>query len=419
MQFLNDCSSIIYKGNIFYLSIILGVFLEFFSCEKIKEMSIDSPDGKIKVFVLQDGKKDKSGLVYKVEFNGNVILDQSPMGFEINDFALGENMKVMEINESKIDEKYTIPFGKSSEVVNKCNVKKILLRNDKGHELGIEFRVFNDGLGFRYYFPKSWEGTEILIKRELTGFHFTGDYKYWGLHLNTFQSAYEKEYTKDVLTDIPPQDIIGLPILIRINHECWAAITEAALYDYGGMYLQTAEPNSSLLTVSISPRQDDPDILVKTTGPRYTPWRVILLGDDPGRLVESNIVLNLNEPATMDFSWVKPGTAQDDWSCDQTVKGTGWEGAMDTRTMKHFIDFCADYGLDYMSIDAGWYGANWLDTTLDLTKPIPEIDIPYLVDYAIYNKEGRVEREYEYIHIINEWTSIDLRTGLIFNIKKK
>jgi alpha-glucosidase len=372
--------------SLFYLFLVITFFFDLHCLNKPEELSIDSPDGKIKVFISQAGQKGESGLVYKVEFNGNVILDQSPLGFEINDFSLGDNMKVVDVQDSAIDEKYTMPFGKSSEVVNKCNVKTILLQNDKGQELGIEFRVFNDGLGFRYYFPESWEGVEILIKRELTGFHFTGDYKYWGLHLNTFQSAYEKEYTKDVLTDIPPEDIIGLPMLIRINYESWAAITEAALYDYGGMYLQSAESNSSLLTASISPRQDDPEVLVKTTGPRHTPWRVLILVDDPGRLVESNIVLNLNEPSKMDFSWVKPGTALDDWNCDQTVKGTGWEGAMDTRTMKHFIDFCADYGLDYMSIDAGWYGSNWRDTTLDLTKPIPEIDIPYLVNYA--NEKG-------------------------------
>ena len=74
--------------------------------------------------------------------------------------------------------------------------------------------------------------------------------------------------------------------------------------------------------------------------------------------------------------------AINDWTSDHTAKGAGFEGAMDNRTMKHYIDFCADYGLEYMSIDAGWYGEKYADINLDLTKSIPEIDIPMLVRYA-------------------------------------
>jgi alpha-glucosidase len=170
--------------------------------------------------------------------------------------------------------------------------------------------------------------------------------------------------------------------LIQVNPEIWIAITEAALLDYAGMYLQPLEEESTLLTTMLSPRKDRSGVCVRTRGGRYTPWRVLFIGENPGKFIESNLVLNLNDQPNMDFSWVKPGLAIDDWNNDQTVKGTGWEGAMDTRTMIHFIDFCADYGLDYMSIDAGWYGADWSDTTLDLTNPIPEIDIPYLVEYA-------------------------------------
>ncbi|MFC2124157.1 glycoside hydrolase family 97 protein [Bacteroidota bacterium] len=363
------------------LRLLFGLtIVQFFSCNVSQEQVLNSPDGKVKIRILPYNSQSK--LVYSVEYNGTLIIDNSPLGFEINDLLLEDHMEIVNVKDSTIDETYTMPFGKSSSIRNKCNVKKILFQNEMNQELGIEFRAFNDGVGFRYFFTDSWEGEEINIKHELTGFKFTGDYKYWGLHLNTYQSGYELEYTMNVLTEIPPADLVGLPMLVRINNDVWVAITEAALVDYAGMYLQPAGNNSSSLTTRLSPRQDDPEILVKTHAPRCTPWRVMILGDDPGKLVESNIVLNLNDHPTLDFSWVKPGTALDDWSCDQTVKGTGWEGAMDTRTMKHFIDFCADHGLDYMSIDAGWYGSNWSDTTLDLTKPIPEIDIPYLVDYA-------------------------------------
>jgi alpha-glucosidase len=311
------------------------------------------------------------------------VIKNSDLGFVFTgDLKLRNSFNIINIIDSVLQEDYHMPFGKSSSIHSASHQKTIVLENNNGHRLHIIFRVFNDGVGFRYYFPDQDQNKKIEIIDELTRFAFTGDYKYWGLLLNDYYTAYEKEYTIDVLTEIPEKALMGLPFLVRVNPQLWVAVTEAALIDYPGMYLQPIKPFTSTLKAELAPLNDGSDVSVRTNGPRYTPWRVLMMAETPGKLIESNLVLNLNAPPQGDFSWVKPGLAIDDWNNDQTVKNTGWEGAMDTRTMKHFIDFCADYGLDYMSIDAGWYGSNWMDTTLDLTKPIPEIDIPFLVNYA-------------------------------------
>jgi alpha-glucosidase len=355
----------------------------FFSCNPPKSTHTNSPDGKIKISLNTESGIKKNQLTYDVWFSDIQILKDSPLGFEFaGGMTLQKDFRITDVVDSVLKDEYSMPFGKSSRISSISHQKTILLEDRSGLKLHVIFRVFDDGVGIRYYLPDQMQYENIEIIKENTGFYFTNNFEYYGLHLNTYTSAYEAEYTNSYLNDIPGNALIGLPMLIKVSPDIWVAITEAALLDYAGMYLQPEEENTTSLTSMLSPRKDGSGICVKTQGGRYTPWRVLFLGENPGDLVESNLVLNFNDPPDMDFSWVKPGLALDDWTCDQTVKGTGWEGAMDTRTMKHFIDFCADYGLDYMSIDAGWYGADWSDTTLDLTTPIPEIDIPYLVKYA-------------------------------------
>ena len=369
--------------QLFFLQLFVTILCSSTGCHIQRNCEISSPDGQIRVSVATVDEKNRPVLNYSVWYNDEDILSCSTLGIGFADgSSFQENLKIISFRDSTIDETYTMPFGKTSSVHNLCNEKVINLQDQAGRKLKLIFRVFNDGIGFRYIIPGQGTPDTLEISRELTSFAFTGDPKYWGLHVNSYRTAYENEYTVDVLSEIPPEDIIALPLLVRKSEHAWVAITEAALVNYAGMYLKISNENSTILLASLSPRKDNPTIAVKAATPLITPWRVMIIGDDPGRLVESNIVLNLNEPSSADFSWVRPGLAIDDLNNDQTVKSTGWEGAMDNRTMKHFIDFCGDYGLQYMSIDAGWYGLDYMDTTLDLTRPVPEIDIPMLVSYA-------------------------------------
>ena len=135
-----------------------------------------------------------------------------------------------------------------------------------------------------------------------------------------------------------------------------------------------------------------------------------MLGERPGDFIESNIVINLNEHYEGDFSWVKPGRGAWDWWSGQIVKGRGFEGAMDDRTMKYYIDFAGDYGLEYVLVDAGWYGSH-KDKEADITKSITEIDVPELVKYAARSNVG--------IIILLNWPNTNRQMNEAFALYEK
>jgi alpha-glucosidase len=152
------------------------------------------------------------------------------------------------------------------------------------------------------------------------------------------------------------------------------------------MYLRGTPEGGNSLVCSISPHPDSSGVAVTSAAPRTTPWRVMMIADNPCRLIESNIILCLSRPCAIeDPSWIKPGKTAWDWWSGQVVKGAGFTGKMDDRTMKHYIDFASDAGLEYMLVDAGWYfcedTSDWYSKG-DITKSIKEIDVPGLVEYG-------------------------------------
>lgn len=346
---------------------------------------VESPNGRVRMAVVLD----QGSLWYTVSYDRQQIVDSSPLGFEFGDGStFGDAVRIVSTSRFRGDQTYTVPHGKSSTIRNHYREVAVTVADARGRQVRLVTRAYDDGVAFRYEFPDRPEWSRIEIARENSGFQIDGEAAHWGLHLNAYDTPYEAEYDTGAVAAIPDSTLLGLPVLFR-DSTSWFAITEADLTDYAGMYLAPRDGVGSLsggstrvLDADLSPRRDGSGLRVVTAAPARTPWRVILIGDHPGRLVESNLVLNLNDPVAIDTSWIKPGLAIDDWMNDHTVVGEDFEGAMDNRTMKHYIDFCAEFGLEYMSIDAGWYGADYMDSTLDLTQTVPEIDVPELVSYA-------------------------------------
>ena len=149
------------------------------------------------------------------------------------------------------------------------------------------------------------------------------------------------------------------------------------------MYITGTGTQANTLVTTLSPLPQQPGILVRSSAPRYSPWRVIMIGDRPGDLIESNIVLNLSDPcAIKDTSWIKPGRSAWDrwWSGDYAPDAT-FKVGMNTETMKYYTKFAADMGWEYVIVDWTWYG-DPLNPDADITRPIPEVDIPAIVQYA-------------------------------------
>jgi alpha-glucosidase len=371
---------------------------------------VASPDGGI-VFSLSDSRtsdatKSKiSGIFYSVDFQGKRLIDESALGLKLQGSpAIGPGMHKVSERTGQHDETYSIPVGKTSEVRDHYNSAVVDLADDAGRKMSLEVRAYNDGVAFRYVLPAQAGQRTLRIERELTEFNYPKDATLYPLIVDGFQSSYEDEYQQRQVNGIHPEWLIALPLLAEVPGAAWVAVTEADIENYAGMYLKKGDSRFGL-RAELSPHVDQKGIAVQTTAPVTTPWRVLMIGDQPGRLVESNIVLNLNPPSKIaDTSWIKAGKSAWDWWSGEAAPSVSFKTGMNTATMKHYIDFASASGFPYMLIDAGWALANRKGpqdyaAVADITKIDPQIDMPELLRYA---KEKNVR-----IWLWSHWTSVD------------
>jgi alpha-glucosidase len=376
----------------------------------VSRLKVASPDGQI-VFILGDATASQAlepgvnDLRYAVDFHGKWLMDESVLGLKPEgQAALGPGMKQVRVQTGQHDETYTIPVGKTSSVRDHYNSALVDLADDSGRKLSIEVRAFDDGVAFRYIVPDQPSIHNLRLEHELTQFHYAKDATLYPLLLEGFQTPYEDEYQVRQVSGIHHDWLIGLPLLAEVSGIGWVAVTEADIDHYAGMYLRKDKPAFGLCA-ELSPRLDQPGIAVEDQAPVTTPWRVLMIGDAPGRLIESNIVLNLNPPSKIaDTSWIKPGKSAWDWWSGEAAPSVGFKPGMNTATMEHYIDFASASGFPYMLIDAGWAvaerkGPQDYAALADITRVTPEIDMPELLRYA---KEKNVR-----IWLWSHWTSVD------------
>jgi alpha-glucosidase len=371
---------------------------------------VASPDGQI-VFILSDAPTThalvhtSNALRYSIDFHGKWLMDEGVLGFQLQGQpALGPGMQKIAEHASQHDETYTIPVGKTSSVRDHYNAAVVDCEDSFHRKLSIEVRVYDDGAAFRYILPSQPGLKNVRIEHELTSFTYAKDATLYPLVVDGFQSSYEDEYQARQVSGIHRDWLIALPLLAEVPGAGWVGITEADIENYAGMYLRKADASFGL-KAELSPHIDKPGIAVESDGPVTTPWRVIMIGDEPGRLVESNIVLNLNPPSKIaDTSWIKAGKSAWDWWSGEAAPSVSFKTGMNTATMKHYIDFASASGFPYMLIDAGWAlanrkGPNDYAAFADITKIDPAVDMPELLRYA---KEKNVR-----IWLWSHWTSVD------------
>jgi alpha-glucosidase len=393
---------------------------------------VSSPDGNITLLLsgaqpvvvatLSDAGKNpvESSLRYAVEFRGKRVIETSRLGLELaglgGQVELGPGMLETAAETGHTDETYTIPVGKTRSVRNNYNSLRADFSDQAGHKITVEVRVFDDGVAFRYTVPDQAQDHKVVIKRELTEFNFAKDATTYPLLLEGFQTAYEDEYVQRQVSGLHKDWLIGLPFLANEPGLAWVAITEADIDHYAGMYLKKAA-GAFAVRSELSPHVDDADIAVDTPAPASTPWRVLMVADEPGRLVESNIVLNLNPPSKIaDTSWIRPGKSAWDWWSGEAAPSAIFKTGMNTSTMKHYIDFAANSGFPYMLIDAGWASVPGVRTgdyaqLADITQVNPDVDLQGLIRYA----SNRNVKIWLWAH----WTSVDKYMDRAFPLYEK
>ncbi len=336
-------------------------------------LTLLSPDGKIQVSLSSPG-----ALAFALDVDGRQVLTNSHLGLAFHDGAeIGADAELLSVLRGSGDNTWENRFGKHREVRNHYNELRLELREKAGaRNFEVIFRAFDDGIGFRYVLPSQPGMDSFTVDRELTEFAFPGNYTcFAGQQTNGFKGSQEWEFEPQKLADIKPDSIIGLPLLVQ-TPAAWVAITESDLRDWSGMWIggKTEASGAVTLSAKLAPRREG-DGLVKVLAPHNSPWRTLIIGREPGRLIESDLVLNLAPPSELaDTSWIKPGMmAWDHW----------WSGdvKMDTATIKQYIQLASDMGWPYQLIDWQWYGPfNKPDT--DITHINPALDMDELLRFA-------------------------------------
>jgi alpha-glucosidase len=342
--------------------------------------SVESPGKILKVTLQVDGGTAR----YQVERLGDAVVDASKLGFELRDGRLDRDFEITGSSTRRFDETWEQPWGERRLTRNHYNELTLSLRQTTGEKrrLDVVFRVFDDGVGFRYVFPQQPGLAEAIIDEELTEFAIAQPSTAWWIPAGE-PIHYEYLYARTPLQEVP---LAHTPITLRSDAGLHVAIHEAALVDYAGMWLRRTE--GQRLRAQLSPSADG--WKVRRALPFSTPWRTLQIADRAGGLVESDLILNLNEPNALgDVSWVKPSKYLGVWwsmHLDEESWATGRRHAATTAKTKKVIDFAAANGFRGVLVEGwnpGWDG-NWVGNgyDFDFTRATPDFDIEALSAYG-------------------------------------
>ncbi len=367
-------------GRLPWLALGMSLLAFIASAEPVTVASVDSPGKVLRVSLQLDGGNPS----YRVERLGQTVVADSRLGFQLRDGRLDRDLAVLGQTARTVDETWEQPWGERRYVRNHYNEVVVQLGERSGAKRRFElvFRVFDDGLGFRYRFPEQAGMREAIIDEELTEFAIAPASTAWWIPAGE-PIHYEYLYQRTPLDEVP---LVHTPITLRSRDGLHVAIHEAALVDYAGMWLRRID--GQRLRAQLSPSAEG--WKVRRSLPFATPWRTLQISDRAGGLVESDLILNLNEPNALgDVSWVKPSKYLGVWwsmHLDEESWATGPKHAATTAKTKKVIDFAAAHGFRGVLVEGwnpGWDG-NWVGNgdDFDFTRPTADFDIEALSAYG-------------------------------------
>ena len=359
--------------------IILGLFSSYYFnvAVQAKDVMVSSPDGTVTVAVGVKANKP----YYTVKYCGKTLVAPSHLGYLLDNGKLGEDTKMTGRHYDEKDETWTQTWGEDSEVRNHYNELTVNFQERIGRRMNVVFRVFNDGVGFRYILPSISKGEKYCILDELTEITLAHDAKAWSIPTNHTE-YFEGIYTSDQLSR---KDTVCTPLTIEYEDSLFLTIHEAALEDYASINLtpRPAAGGMKLLT-ALSPWQSG--VKVYCEGETKSPWRTIIIGKTAGDLITSRLMLNLNEPSKIeDTSWIEPGRYIGIWWSIHKKQNT-WEmgpthGAT-TQNIKRYIDFAARHGFSGVLAE-GWNPGWGQGEQISYLKTYPDFDIEEVCNYAL------------------------------------
>lgn len=380
---------------------------------------VKSPDGTIK-FNLEN---NEAGLSYTVSDSESIVVSPSRLGFVLADGETLDKFDIKATTTSSHDEKWETTWGESRFVRNNYNQLTVEMQQHGGDLLvNLEVRVFDDGFGYRYVFPKQ-QRDSLVIMEELTEFKLPVESQAWAM---SAENAYlEGYFNKSSLAEL---DTIRTPVTIELPGK-YLAIHEAALTDFPKMNLMRTDEVT--LRSQLVPWSNG--VAAYVTTPFATPWRFMIIGNEPGDLVTSYLMLNLNEPcAIADPSFCKPMKYLGVW-WEMHLFKTYWykcdrHGA-NTANVEKYIDFAAEHGIPGVLVEGwnkGWEGHWPANEHFSFTDPYDDYDIEELSRYATEkgvelimhhetgawtkNYEAQLDTAYQYM---NDHNIHNVKTGYV------
>ena len=386
--------------------------------------TLESPNGRVRVEVeLQDLDGATGCPVYRVTFDGRLIIADARLGLELKNTSLASEFQLMAERRRDRATTWQPVTGERAEIPDVFHELVLDLRQaSTGRRLRLDFRAYDEGMAFCYEIPGS--GEEIVITREVTQFAFTGDHTAWAVYRaqGNYDPADPRRQSAGLktgpvrLSELKPG--VERPLTVRVADDCYAAVTEARLVDYARMKLQPTPNRAHTLEPRLDGERGATGQVVGRA-PFTTPWRVLLLAKSPGGLLEQNyLVPNLNAPCALeDTSWIRPG---------KVIR----EATLTTAGGKACVDFAATHGLQFIEYDAGWYGpendpaSDARAVHLDPKRnPVPgSLNLREVIDYAnahgigviLYVNHLALERQREEIFPLYErWGVKGVKFGFV------
>lgn len=380
------------------------------TCFSKEKFYLESPDGNISLQIIE-----KEGTVFLSQlFKGDTIIGLSPIGLFINEINYTKNIKISELRKSKFDETWETVVEKNKTVRNYYNEYIFNIKHNLSNKLTYElmFRCYNDGFAYRYIVNNSSKDS-IHLNSELTDLQFKNDYIYWAFNGERHNIGPEKRSNSK-------SGKVEIPMVLELCDSLYMAIHEAEIIKYAPFSLSTKGlGNGILFNIEVTKEKDS----------LITSWRTFITGKRPGDLVESNLLINLNEPCKIeDPSWIKPGKSLWDWRVWGYKTVDGFEYGLNTISHKRFIDFAAKNNIQYLLIDADWYGPEFSENS-DPTIPREGINIKECFEYANKNNIGIIlylndvgAQKFGLEKVLkqfSEWGAVGVKYGFMRDTKEK
>ena len=446
------------------LKLIISALL--FSALNVDADVVTSPNGIVSIdFQLKNGIP-----TYKVDYKGKPVIKESRLGLELRDGKnLMDGFEQLNATTSTFDETWQPVWGEVKEIRNHYNELLAELKQPSTDRyMNIRFRVYDDGVGFRYEFPQQKNLVYFVIKEEHSQFAMTGDHMAWWIPGD--YDTQEYDYTESKLSEIrsllsnavtsnASQTVfsptgVQTSLQMKTDEGLYINLHEAALVDYSCMHLNLDDKNL-VFESWLTPDADGFKGRLQT--PCHSPWRTVMVSDDACDILSSHLILNLNEPCKIeDTSWIKPVKYMGVW-WEMIAGGKPWSYTNDipsvklgetdyrkvksngnhpanTRNVKKYIDFAAKHGFDQLLVEGwnvgweDWFG-NQKDYVFDFVTPYPDFDIEQLNRYAhdkgirlmMHHETSGSSRNYERhleqaYQLMNKYGYTAVKSGYVGNI---